>query len=169
MDSKIKILFALQRVRQGSTVVMLCMFLAFWGCNSDESTLKVDEDTFSEILETSSSSISEWSKDGFPEWLKEIITRYENGGERKIPTPSKFFQGKWNGRVVYFIENPLSSCMICDVFYEYGERIVWEHDGIEGKKFCSESKDWKLIYIVCPDAFNSPSSQIPFPLPFTWN
>jgi len=56
------------------------------------------------------------------------------------------YKGKWKKHTVYFISDSFSSCLFCNVYYEDGENIIWPADGMESTGFCSESKDWKLIY-----------------------
>ena len=54
-----------------------------------------------------------------------------------------YAKGEWQGQVVYFIKNSLKSCMFCDVYYEEGEKVIFEDDVYT---FYTASKDWKLIY-----------------------
>jgi len=117
------------------------------GCNEKESSKMDDESFFKNLIEA---PLALSSKDYLPEWLKETVEYLESGGELGIPGKAQFFRGSWNKQVTYYIRYALASCLICDVFYENGKRIVWK-DLHEAEKFKSESKDWVKIYQIGPD------------------
>ena len=59
---------------------------------------------------------------------------------------SAVYKGKWNGRTVYWIYVPLSSCYMCFVYYENGEHIDLSDVSVS-INFTSTSKNWVLIYL----------------------
>jgi len=82
-----------------------------------------------------------------PEWLQAKIVFFETGGGTGITQPFKAYRGIWNGRVTYYLDF-WSGCGMCDVFFESGERIDWANYGGNSEKFCSESKEWTLIFLT---------------------
>jgi len=148
MNNKSKNPSALQCAWQRCAAVMLCVVLVFFGCKEDKDAQKMDEASFAKSLE--SATVALVNLDQLPEWLQKRIEFFETGAGTGIPQQLKVLRGLWNGRVIYFLESPLSNCYYCNVFFESGENIVWSDDGHDFEKFYSESKDWTLIYQVVP-------------------
>ena len=151
MINKFKISSTLQRARQRSMAVMLCMLFVFFGCKSDEPSKKIDEDTFLKNLVSAPADIV--SIEDLPIWLKEAIDLYESSGEYRIPNALRIYGGTWNGRPIYYMLQ-ISSCPMCHFFDENGEKIVWKN-GEEAENCRSTSKDWILIYQFGPDLFGN--------------
>jgi len=79
-----------------------------------------------------------------PEWLAKL---FENGQFSSFgATQGKVFRGEWNGKIVYHIFNPMSSCVYCEMFYEDGNAIVFDSEDII-RSFRKTSKNWTFIYI----------------------
>lgn len=79
-----------------------------------------------------------------PEWLAKL---FENGQFSSFGiTRGKVFRGEWNGKIVYHIYNPMSSCVYCEMFYEDGNAIVFDSEDII-RSFHETSKNWTFIYI----------------------
>ena len=79
-----------------------------------------------------------------PEWLAKL---FENGQFSSYGvTQGKVFRGEWNGKIVYHIYNPMSSCVYCETFYEDGSAVDFDSEDII-RSFQETSKNWTLIYI----------------------
>ena len=130
-------------------ILILMIFVVGFGvrCNSDEQTTKIDEETFFKNFDSAPSVIV--SKEELPEWLILKIDFFETGAGTGIQQQLKIFRGIWNGRVIFFLEY-LNNCIMCDIYYESGERLVWSEDGHDYDKFRSESKGWTLVYQIEP-------------------
>ena len=141
---------------------MLCMFLAFWGCNSDQALSKLNE----EKLESASDVIASGDKrpewlftpdviasenespawiEGLPEWLYEWVER--NCEEFTKHSWSKgidveVFRGEWNDKTVYHLYTSYHSSFFNPI-YEKGGRIDVKYDD-----FISSSKNWVLIFQI---------------------
>ena len=88
--------------------------------------------------------IGDKEKESFSEWLIVKIDEIETIHKNDIAIINvRIFKGEWKGQVAYFINNTLNSCMFCDVYYEEGEKVIFEDDVYS---FYIASKDWKLIY-----------------------
>lgn len=97
-----------------------------------------DEADFFEILESAPEEIV--SRGDFPGWLDAKIDLHADKHDATVNV--KIFKGKWKGKVVYFIYDWLSSCLLCDVYWENGEKIRM---GM-GNDFCETSGNWVLIW-----------------------
>ena len=62
----------------------------------------------------------------------------------KMFSPSTIYKGKWNESIVYFVMNYLSSSVCCDVYFEKGEKIIFNESIMVD--FQSTSKNWVIIY-----------------------
>lgn len=79
-----------------------------------------------------------------PNWLAQL---FEKGKFASFEvTQGKVFRGEWNGKTVYHIYNPMSSCMFCEMYYEDGNAIVLDSEDIR-KSFHETSKNWTFIYV----------------------
>gem|GEM_PF-2051680 len=122
----------------GVVILFVAIFIAFKSCN--KSTIQQEElqteTIFSNFNDVPTSIVS---KEELPEWLTDKIDIMSN------PQPSPFstiqiFKGEWEMQTVYFIINPHHSCLLCEVYYEDGEKLVWSNshaadDFLKSKKF----------------------------------
>jgi len=106
------------------TVFLLVLVGCLCGCKKDDKVTKDD-------------------KSNFPEWLVTKIDIIENSNDSVIGTV-RIFKGEWNNSITYFIENNLSSCMFCDVYYENGEKVIFTEDAVYN--FSTVTKNWELVY-----------------------
>ena len=77
-----------------------------------------------------------------PDWLAVRINKME-----KEMDPLSYvwiYQGEWNEQIIYHIRDIFSSCLFCEVYYENGEKVVFEVSDIDS--FETTSKNWKIIY-----------------------
>ena len=120
-------------------IFLILLFIIF-GCNRSKD---IGCDNFFSVLRKAPSV--NVSKENLPEWL---VARINDYYETWTPLSCNvyIYKGKWKKHTVYFISDSFSSCLFCNVYYEDGENIIWPADGMESTGFCSESKDWKLIY-----------------------
>ena len=87
------------------------------------------------------------STGNLPDWLLIKINEIETSHSKDVSIVKvKIFQGEWNKQTVYFIYDNLHSCMLCEVYYEDGEKIALSAKEHLTDEFCTESKNWKLIY-----------------------
>ena len=78
-----------------------------------------------------------------PDWL--VIKTKEI---EKEPSPLNYvwiYQGEWNERTVYYIRDIFSSCLLCEVYYENGEKVAFG-EAFDIDSFETTSKNWKIIY-----------------------
>jgi hypothetical protein len=81
----------------------------------------------------------------FPEWLLNEINHIETAYSKdSVIISIQIFRGEWKNQIIYYIRNDLMSCMLCDVYYENGEKVVWPKNGADN--FCITSKNWKRLY-----------------------
>jgi hypothetical protein len=86
-------------------------------------------------------------KDDFPKWLSVKITEIETVNEKDISIIKvRVFQCRWKNRVLYVILNNLTSCMLCEVYYEDGEKIEWSEEDLASGSFFIDTENWELIY-----------------------
>lgn len=57
-----------------------------------------------------------------PEWLEEVIDERNQNGICYYISAIRY---TWRGQYYYELYSPVSSCYLCDVFIESGERVVW--------------------------------------------
>ena len=114
------------------------------GCSQKNEAPTFDDDTRTFPQKINEAPVNLLSKEELPEWLQAKLDFLTPD----IPQPLKFFRGVWNQNVVYYLVY-LNNCAMCEIYYESGEKINWAvQDGHNYEKFCSESKDWVLIYRV---------------------
>lgn len=126
-------------------IVMTFALLFTTGCKSNQEK----ELTMAEVINNrlNNLSLDSYEINNIPEWLKikinEIETTYaQDTNIVKI----KINTCQWNGRVVFFIRNSLSSCVFCDVYYDDGSKIIFENLN-KTNEFIAYSENWKLIYV----------------------
>jgi hypothetical protein len=78
------------------------------------------------------------------EWLKLKINQFENDKDMSI-TKIHIYRGEWGKSVVYLIRNNLSSCILCEVYYDYREKIDLSSYGVLSD-FSLTTKNWQLVY-----------------------
>jgi hypothetical protein len=80
-----------------------------------------------------------------PEWLSIRIRELEIMHSKDIAIVNvRIYKGEWNDRAVYYVNDTLSSCAFCEVYYGNGKRVVRLPDDYS---FDSMDKiDWILIY-----------------------
>jgi hypothetical protein len=80
-----------------------------------------------------------------PEWLSIRIRELEVIHSKDIAIVNvQIYKGKWNDRIIYFINNTLNSCMFCEVYYENGEQAVLLPGDYSFESM--DKSDWVLIY-----------------------
>jgi len=135
--------------------VILFAFLFFTiGCSNSKTDEETDIETDKEevnvddFLNKLQSVLStDISKENLPEWLNGKINEIEVINSKDISIVKVLiYMGEWRNRTVYFIYHNLSSCILCEVYYENGTKIVWTPKGDTSYDFCNNSKNWILIY-----------------------
>jgi hypothetical protein len=58
-----------------------------------------------------------------PDWLEEFINERNKDGMCYYTSAMRYI---WRGQYYYQLYSPVSSCYLCDVFNEAGEREMWE-------------------------------------------
>ena len=125
------------------TAILLILAGSFFSCEEKNISKKTDVDTFLTELKTSPSSIA--PKESLPEWLVVRINEIEIIHSKDIEVVNvRVFKGEWRSQKVYFIKNTLQSCLLCEVYYENEEKIIWSNDDIDS--FYATSTNWELIY-----------------------
>jgi hypothetical protein len=81
--------------------------------------------------------------EAFPEWLLSMIEIIESNS----PTVSntKIYRGEWEKQNVYLASNALNSCILCDVYYEDGNRVILQDEN-SINEFYLQSKKWVIVY-----------------------
>lgn len=62
-----------------------------------------------------------------PEWLRDKIAMMDTA-DYYIGTAIYLYE--WHGEFFYWIEIPLSSCMMCEFYSYQGDKYVWTNDSI---------------------------------------
>jgi hypothetical protein len=123
--------------------LMLALTLMINGCSNDNEKLSNEDAANAFFMKLESLSLS--NNDNFPEWLSIKIAEIETIHSKDISIVKvRIFQGEWNKRTVYFIQDNLNSCYLCEVYYENGENVVLNSNLVED--FCTTSKNWELIF-----------------------
>jgi hypothetical protein len=78
-----------------------------------------------------------------PEWLEEVIAERNQDGLCYYTSAIRYI---YAGQYIYQLYSPVSSCYLCDVFYETGRRILWDtYKQIEDYEFYR--KDETIIWV----------------------
>jgi len=122
-------------------ILLILLFIAI-GCSENKET----NDEFLNILKKAPSA--KVSKENLPEWLIVKINEIEAIYSKDVSIVKvRIFKGEWEKQTVYFINDNLSSCIFCNVYYEDGKKLDFSVIDDEKKsKFCSENQKWELIY-----------------------
>jgi hypothetical protein len=59
-----------------------------------------------------------------PVWLNTMISQLENSQVPGIV----IYAYKWNDNYYYYVSNPISSCMYCDIYDYSGVKVTWTDD-----------------------------------------
>ncbi len=62
-----------------------------------------------------------------PVWLKAKIDTMSTG---KYYMLAKVYRCEMNGEYIYYISNPISSCVYCEVYYQNGEKLNFEDEKV---------------------------------------
>ena len=125
-------------------LVILLLLCVTFGCSksndSNETNIGV---SWNHLKSAPSVDIS---KGSLPEWLVIKINEYESF----IDTGNyvEFFRGEWNKRTVYYIYNHFSSCLLCELYYENGEKVDFAFNNELLSNFFETSKNWVVLYKI---------------------
>ena len=131
MKKKVLLFFA------SAVVALLCVS----ACSSDDN----NEGQTSEVKFTSLDFAPKalQSKEDLSPWLLAQVEQLEDIHGIK----AAIYKGVWHGKQVFYIYNSFSSCALCDVFWEDGNRIEWQSSE-ESIEFTETSANWTCIYYV---------------------
>lgn len=101
-------------------VLFLCLGMA--GCKENESVVDI------------------------PDWLSTKIQEFEK--DENLLAVVNIYRCKWKGQVIYYIDNPLNSCIYCEVYDRYGNKIIWDEEGNDVENFVATRKNEVLIYSI---------------------
>jgi hypothetical protein len=108
-------------------VLLLACFALGFSCSRGQEGKQVEEDH------------------DFPEWLSTQIREIETLNARDVSIVKiRIYACQWQNQEVYYIYNSFSSCVLCEVYYKNGEKIVFTAEDVTD--FFTISKNWKLIY-----------------------
>ena len=129
MKKKVLLFFA------SAVVALLCVS----ACSSDDN----NEGQTSEVKFTSLDFAPKalQSKEDLSPWLLAQVEQLEDIHGIK----AAIYKGVWHGKQVFYIYNSFSSCALCDVFWEDGNRIEWQSSE-ESIEFTETSANWTCIY-----------------------
>jgi len=85
-------------------------------------------------------------KSEMPSWIVEKIAPLKISLSAQGPLYC-ILRLTWKGQKLYYIQNPLNSCILCDLYDETGENVEMESQDMV-TDFMENSKDWTCIYIV---------------------
>jgi hypothetical protein len=126
-------------------VVILAVICLAFGCSKSNDPKTIDRDTFLEQLQSVPSV--NIPIESFPEWLVAKVTEIEALHSKDVSMLKlRIFRGEWKGHTVYYVRDPFASCGFCEVYYEDGKNVIWSAEDVTSDSFCTESKDWVLIY-----------------------
>ena len=111
-------------------VSVMIAFFVLVGCNNDNGQQPFD-----------------YAKDT-PAWLKEKIAVMSTDTTR-FYVRSKVYRYNWNWQFVYHISIPLSSCMYCEIYDQFGNRIKFVNDAML-QNFLSTRTDEVLVWESTP-------------------
>ena len=75
-----------------------------------------------------------------PEWLNTMIAQFENSQLPGIV----IYAYKWNQEYYYYVSNPISSCVYCEVYDYSGIKITFNDD--EFQDFITNAKRIKTVW-----------------------
>lgn len=75
-----------------------------------------------------------------PEWLNTMISQMENSQLPGIV----IYAYRWNEEYYYYISNPISSCMYCEIYDYTGTKVTWTNDEFED--FITNGKRIKAVW-----------------------
>ncbi|MDR1372255.1 MAG: hypothetical protein LBJ17_03895 [Dysgonamonadaceae bacterium] len=81
--------------------------------------------------------------ESFPEWLLSKIEIIES--DPATVSNAKIYRGEWEKQIVYLMNHNLNACILCDVYYESGSKILLP-DEKACSDFFSKSKNWVMVY-----------------------
>lgn len=116
------------------TISLLLLTLGFVACSDN------DDESQGDVGSLSEAPASLVEKADMPTWLGDMVENYEKEGVALV----RVYQGTWKGESIYYIDNPLNSCVYC-TFYDAQGRLYADENMTEG---FVQMKTWKLIYIV---------------------
>jgi hypothetical protein len=94
------------------------------------------------VLGCNKNAIKESSKD-IPAWLQDKINSMSN--ERSYGGV-KIYRYKWNGEQVYYIDNPISSCMYCELYNQSGNHIKIADNDTQFIQFLGDKSNAVIIW-----------------------
>ncbi len=120
--------------------IILALFLCvgITGCNDDKDNMPKVEIT---TLFFGQVPLNIVPKKTLPSWLIAKVNKLETPDAIEI----KVCRGQWRNQTVYYIENPISSCMFCDLYYKNGTKIQLGNELVD---FHKNSKNWVCIYVI---------------------
>ena len=114
--------------------------------NSNASNTTEDVDIQEDLVYATTMTGMELHKENVPEWLALKIDALETKYKEDIRiTKIRVIKVEWRNRIVYFIYNSYSSCMLCDLYYADGEKLVFASDE-EADDFSKRYTSKKMIY-----------------------
>jgi hypothetical protein len=126
-------------------ILLLLSTLILNGCDENKNLKDTDYiQTFVINLQSTATEIPENMT--LPEWLLVKINEMEDQLSEDIPIVKvQIFCGRWENKTVFLIMNNLSSCFLCEIYYDNGEKIVLNENRLE--EFCTKSENWILVYL----------------------
>jgi hypothetical protein len=129
--------------------IILVLFIiplgCFFSCKENQIPKETNENIF--LMKINSAPSNIFSKENLPEWLIIKIDEIEHTHSNDITIVNvRIFKGNWKTQVVYYIKNTLKSCLLCDVFYEDGEKIIFSGEAEMIDDFYITSECWEVIY-----------------------
>ena len=138
------------KVKMKTKIFLLWAVLIFaftvTSCKDDSNEPKqpIEVDGIGTFL-TKLKSLNVVFQEDFSGWLNIKIDEIETiHSDDILIVKVRIFKGKWKEQTVYFINNNLQSCVLCEVYYEDGENIIFNDKIIND--FCLTSEKWELIY-----------------------
>jgi hypothetical protein len=122
-------------------LLLLLFILTGIGCTDNTSKDENTDDFFVRLTS------APWANDTevFPEWLSIEIGEIETIHSKDASIVHvRIFKGEWKGKTVYFVQNTLNSCLLCDVYFGDGKQIDWSAENFAD--FDAASKNWQVIY-----------------------
>jgi hypothetical protein len=75
-----------------------------------------------------------------PAWLNTMISQLE-----RSPLPGiSIYAYKWNEKYYYHVQNPISSCLFCEIYNYDGERVTFTDD--EFSDFANNGKRIRAVW-----------------------
>ena len=103
-------------------IIFSFLMIVFIGCNNSVEPFNYERDT--------------------PAWLK---VKIDSMSTNQLYHTSKVYRNTWHNSYTYYIFNPWSSCVYCELYYDNGDKIIFTDDEMI-QDYMNNRKDEIIIW-----------------------